>query len=233
MKRVQLWSVNKGTDKGSWTAEDVLSVDTTETENLLESLLVDSPRLLMDGLTLIGRQVPTEGGPLHLLGVDRDGRLVVFELKRGTLTRDAVAQVLDYASDIAGMDANRFAKLIEDNSGRNGIDAIPDFLDWYSQTYPNRDSIFEEVPQMVLVGLGVDQRALRIVDFMVNTGVEISLLTFQKRCKTNKWNNLRGDYQLRTMDQGSGSAGTGSEKDGRRLATEENRFDWWASVTRK
>ncbi|MBN2384614.1 DUF91 domain-containing protein [bacterium] len=70
MKRVQLWSVNKVTDKSSWTAEDVLSVDTTETENLLESLLVDSPRLLMEGMTLIGRQVPTEGGPLDLAGVD-------------------------------------------------------------------------------------------------------------------------------------------------------------------
>jgi Endonuclease NucS len=178
MKRVHLWSVRKKNGNGNWTAGDVPSVDNTETESLLESLLVDSPRLLMDGLTLVGRQVPTEGGPLDLLGVDQDGRLVVFELKRGTLTREAVAQVLDYASDLAGMDTDRFAKLIEDSSGKNGIDKISDFVDWYSQTFPNRDSFMEEVPRMVMVGLGVDARALRVVDFLASAGVDISLLTF-------------------------------------------------------
>ena len=55
----------------------------------------------MEPLTLVGRQTPTEGGPLDLLGVDGDGKLVVFELKRGTLLRDAVAQILDYASPIS------------------------------------------------------------------------------------------------------------------------------------
>ena len=57
----------------------------------------------MNGLTLIGRQVSTDGGTLDLLGIDADGRLVVFELKRGTLTRDAGAQVRDYASDLAAL----------------------------------------------------------------------------------------------------------------------------------
>ena len=37
-------------------------------------------------------------GPLDLLGIDQDGDLIVFELKRGTLTREAVAQIIDYAS---------------------------------------------------------------------------------------------------------------------------------------
>ena len=44
------------------------AVDNTETEKSLEDLLVTSPDLLMPGLTLIGRQVPTDGGPLDLLG---------------------------------------------------------------------------------------------------------------------------------------------------------------------
>ena len=83
-----------------------------------------SPDLLMDGLTLIGRQVSTDGGPLDLLGIDADGRLVVFELKRGTLTRDAVAQVLDYASGLATLDTVRFGALIEKHSGRHGVDRI-------------------------------------------------------------------------------------------------------------
>ena len=176
MKRVNLWSVRKKDADGSWTAEDVPSVDNTETEGLFESLLVDSPRLLMDGLSLIGRQFPTEGGPLDLLGVDQNGRLVVFELKKGNLTREAVAQVLDYASDLATMDTDHFAKLIEDSSGKHEVENIPDFVDWYSQTFPNRNSYLEETPRIVLVGLGADSRAIRIVDFLANNGVDISLL---------------------------------------------------------
>ena len=177
MKRVKLWSVTKKED-GTVTVGDVPIAENTETEQIFESLLVDSPQLLMDGLSLIGRQVPTDGGPLDLIGVDQDGRLVVFELKRGSLTREAAAQILDYTSDIAAMELERFAKLIEDSSGRNGIDEIEDFLDWYSQMYPNRDSVLEETPSMVLVGLGADPRALRIINFLANTGIDISLLTF-------------------------------------------------------
>ena len=43
-------------------------------------------------------------------------RLVVFELKRGALTREAVAQVIDYASYLDGMDlddlANHISQLV-------------------------------------------------------------------------------------------------------------------------
>jgi hypothetical protein len=177
MKKVRLWSVRRD-DSGDLAAHDVPSIENAETEVLFETLLVRSPDLLMEGLKLIGRQVPTEGGPLDLLGVDQDGRLVVFELKRGSLTREAVAQVLDYTSDLNGMDADRFAKLVEESSGRGGVDKIEDFADWYSQTFPDREGVLEDSPKMVLVGLGVDPRALRIVNFLAEAGIDVSLLTF-------------------------------------------------------
>ena len=79
MQKIKLWSVESS---GSRKATAVADIDTTETEQQLEDLLVNSPDLLMDNLTLVGRQLPTEGGPLDLLGVDADGRLVLFELKR-------------------------------------------------------------------------------------------------------------------------------------------------------
>ena len=107
MKRIQLWLVSK--DGAAVSAVPVDEVQNTETEQLLEDILVASPELVEPGLKLIGRQVPTDGGPLDLLGVDQNGRLTVFELKRGTLTRGAVAQSLDYASDLknGGSPGNR------------------------------------------------------------------------------------------------------------------------------
>ena len=79
MKRIQLWSVSK--DGAAVSAVPVDEVANTETEQLLEDMLVASPELLEPGLKLIGRQVPTDGGPLDLLGVDQDGRFPVPRLR--------------------------------------------------------------------------------------------------------------------------------------------------------
>jgi hypothetical protein len=51
------------------------------------------------GRTSLSATRPSRSGPPHLPGVDEDGRLAVFDLKRRTLTRGAVAQVIDYTSD--------------------------------------------------------------------------------------------------------------------------------------
>ena len=56
----------------------------------------------------------------------------MFELKRGTLARDAVAQSLDYASDLETHEHERLGTLVQEYSGRLGIDKIEDFEDWYS-----------------------------------------------------------------------------------------------------
>ena len=127
MDEVKIWAVDD--------ASTVVSLDSkfqVDTEALLEETLVKNPDLLIPGLTLVGRQTPTPGGPLDLLGVDEDGRLVVFELKRGTLSRDAVAQIIDYASYLDAMELAEFAEYISERSGEHGIEKIEDFQDWYN-----------------------------------------------------------------------------------------------------
>jgi hypothetical protein len=76
------------------------------------------------------------------------------------------------------MDGNQFGKLIEDQSGRDGIEKINDFGDWYNQNYPDNESALDEKSRMVLVGLGVDNRTRRMVNFLTDSGVDIQLLTF-------------------------------------------------------
>ena len=130
-------------------------------------------------MELVGRQTSTTGGPLDLLGVDRNGRLVVFELKRGTLYRDALAQVIDYASYLNTMDSERLYKFIEENSGKRGTQDIDDFDGWYSEIHQgkNPDESLKP-PRMVLVGLGVDDATERMVEYLASNGTNISLLTF-------------------------------------------------------
>ena len=108
----------------------------------------------MPGLKLIGRQTPTAGGPLDLLGVDRYGRLSLFELKRGTLTRDAVAQVIDYAADLEAMDLTELAGLLTKESGDRGIDELEDFEEWYGQRFGEQELTSLRPLRMFLVRPG-------------------------------------------------------------------------------
>ena len=173
MEDIQIWALD-----GKQAAE-LSQANQMESENLLEDILVNNPRLLMDDLTLVGRQTPTEGGPLDLLGLDGDGRLVVFELKRGTLSRDAVSQVIDYASDLDRMDLDALSSHISQKSGNNGIEKIEHFQGWYTDDLGFDDLESLKPLRLFLVGLGVDKTTERMVKFLAeNSGMDISLLTF-------------------------------------------------------
>ena len=131
--------------------------------------------MLLPGLTIVGRQTPTPVGYPDLLGVDGDGRLVVFELKRGTLTREAVAQLLDYGSFLESLNEGDVAALIARESGNHGVTKIDNFEEWYKE---RTDKPLEHLRplRMVLVGLGADDRARRIVEFLQG-GLDISVVT--------------------------------------------------------
>ena len=118
-----IWEVDEAT-KDSKRLEEA---ERTGTEALLEDILVRNPTMLMPGLKLVGRQLQTANGPLDLLGVDSEGRLVVFELKREKLRREAVAQAVDYASWLDSLDDAELHRLIAENSGRRGIVEIGNF----------------------------------------------------------------------------------------------------------
>lgn len=173
MEELKIWSIDSNSNA------KVTALDTaaqTESEGVLEDILARNPEMLADGLKLIGRQTRTTGGPLDLLGVEPDGRLSVFELKRGTLSREAVAQVIDYSSDLEDMDTDSLYRHIADQSGNLGVQKIDDFEEWYRENYADDASLTPL--RMVLVGLGVDEPTERMVNYLVRSGVDISLLTF-------------------------------------------------------
>ena len=172
MEEIKIWAIEDPSEVVPLTPKGQV-----DTEALLEETLVKNPQLLIPGLRLVGRQTPTAGGALDLLGVDEDGKLVVFELKRGTLSRDAVAQIIDYTSDLEAMDLEALASHISDKSGEQGIEEIDDFQEWYGREFGGLEGL--RPLRMFLVGLGADDRTERMVAFLANNSdMDISLLTF-------------------------------------------------------
>ena len=87
--------------------------------------------------------------------------------------------MIDYAADLEAMDLSKLASLLTRESGERGIDGIEDLEEWYGQRFGEQELTSLRPLRMFLVGLGTDQRAERIVDFLANnSGMDISLITF-------------------------------------------------------
>jgi len=83
-----------------------LSMGALALEKDFEEWIEKDPRLLDAGLTVIARQLNVAGvGKIDLLCVDPQGRATVVEIKRGQLSRETIAQALDYASAVAVLPA--------------------------------------------------------------------------------------------------------------------------------
>ena len=160
---------------GAGGAEPLPTVGGTDSERLLEDTLVNSPDMLDEELQLVGRQLRTASGPLDLLGVDGNGRLVVFELKRGPLQRDSVAQIIDYASYLDNLGDGELLELLTRSAKSHEIE---NFGDWYASEFGGKELSSLRPVQITLVGLGVDPTANRMVRYLANGGMGISLLTF-------------------------------------------------------
>lgn len=82
-------------------------------EAQLEAWIEEKTELIDKDLLIIGKQVTTyDNKRLDLLGLTRDGELVLLELKRDKTPREIIAQVLEYGSwafELNALDVKRIA----------------------------------------------------------------------------------------------------------------------------
>ena len=85
-----------------------------EKEIEIEEFLEKHPKVLDKDIFIIGRQVPTSTKTrIDLMGLDKDGNVVLIEIKKSISVREVVSQILEYgvwAEDIQYEDLNRIAK---------------------------------------------------------------------------------------------------------------------------
>ena len=87
-----------------------------DSEQRLEDMIAEDPRMSGTDLLIIARQVPTGfGGFIDLLALDAEGRVHVLELKRDRTPRDVVAQALDYGSWAKDLSLEELEQIYQDN----------------------------------------------------------------------------------------------------------------------
>ncbi len=134
--------------------------DQGTTERDLEGWIVADPSAAVDDLLLIGRQVRTDSGPLDLLGIMSDGRLVVIELKRDRAPREAIAQALDYASFIGQQQHDWVQQTAQEYLRRPLGEA---FYERFDQHLPE---ISLRAPAIRIVGSRLDSSTERMIDHL-------------------------------------------------------------------
>ena len=117
----------------------------------LEKWIESNPEIIGDDISIIGRQVRLlSGSIIDLLGVDKDGDLVVIELKRDRLSREIVAQAIDYASEVADWDAETLSEKCKKFEDINLEDTIN----------------INAAQRIMLVGFGSDSALERMVKWL-------------------------------------------------------------------
>ena len=166
--RTHLWKVGE--------QPVLLSESALDTELQLEDMVVRDPRILSSEWMMIGRQVHTSaGGYIDLLALAPDGSLVLIELKRDRTPRDVVAQALDYASWVEGLDASELSTIYSRYS--SGEDLARAFEEKYGQALVEDD--LNQSHQIIIVAVELDSSTERIVNYLNDKDIAINVLCFQ------------------------------------------------------
>lgn len=180
---IQAWEIVEGQLKPLETS--LAQEGRTETLDL-EEWLASDPSIIRPGLKVIGRQILTQSGPLDLLAIDRSGNLVVIELKRDQLPREALAQAIDYASDVASWGIDKIGEICAKHTG----EILEDVL---SETFPDADLeqlVINETQRVILVGFAIEPRLERMIEWLSNGyGVNVNAVSL-KYIRTSAGNEV-------------------------------------------
>ena len=156
--------------------ESSLAEDGKKERNDLELWIKSNPLILGDDIAVIGEQVQTSSGPMDFLGIDSSGNTVIVELKRDKLPREALAQAIDYASDIADWDIDRFREICKSFTGQT----FEDYLQERFEGIAVEDLGINQAQRLLLVGFAVEESLARMIEWLsdkYSVGVNAIILT--------------------------------------------------------
>lgn len=149
-------------------------------EAILENWLERNPHsIIEDGnLLIIGRQVTTNVGSfIDLLAVDKQGDVVVVELKRDRTPRDTLAQALEYASFAERLDYEQlediFCTYIDDESAN-----LAQYHRDYFELMTDEAAVFNKDQRIVIVGQRITPEIRQTSTFLRKKSVRVTCVEF-------------------------------------------------------
>ncbi len=145
-------------------------------ESRIQTWVEQDIDIISSNLLVIGREVETDyNGYIDILCLDRQGDVVVVELKRDKTPREVTAQALDYASWVKDLSHNDITELAE-RYLKPGTKLEEVFLDKFGETLPE---ILNNNHRMLIIGSRIDSSTERIINYLSESyGVGINAITF-------------------------------------------------------
>ncbi|MFA5061405.1 MAG: DUF4268 domain-containing protein [Candidatus Pacearchaeota archaeon] len=175
---IKLWQV----EGGKLVPSEISMAEAKRTEvNDLEKWIKSNSEILGNDIALIGEQIMTKRGPLDFLGIDRSGNLVIIELKRDKLHREALAQAIDYASDLSSWDYDKLNPECEKFTGKSIYDVLRENFDLEESSL--EEISFNNAQKILLVGTGVDESLQRMVEWLsdkYDISINVLILKYTK-----------------------------------------------------
>ncbi len=165
---------------GDFTEYEELPFEVDHEESVLEAWLESNPdKILEDGrILLIGRQVRTDlGGFIDLLGVDREGNVVVVELKRDRTPRDVVAQALEYAAFAARLDMDALEGIFRVHEQDESLSLADCHRECFS-VGQSEAVAFNKDQHIVVVGQQVTPAIRQTASFLGSKGIRVTCVEF-------------------------------------------------------
>lgn len=176
--QIRLWEISKA-------QLNEITQSKLDLESRLETWLDNDISILADDLLVIGRQVITDyGGKIDLLCIDRNGDLVIVELKKDKTAREVIAQALDYASWVKDLSNERVREIAKAYLlTKNGSNLENAFCAKFSSEFPD---ILNAQHNIIIVAAQIDSSSERIIKYLSETyGVRINVATFQYFCDSS------------------------------------------------
>lgn len=138
----------------------------------IEPWIASDSSIIGNDIVIIGRQVMTDSGPLDLLGIDKNGNLVIIEIKRDKLPREALAQAIDYASDVADWSIEKITETLAAYLTKaSSHDLDINLEDYVRESLHKRNIDIENLDinyaqRIILIGFSVESALERMIKWL-------------------------------------------------------------------
>lgn len=173
---MSLWKI---TNDKAQAIEETTFREVSILEAQIEGWVASNPELLGEPLLVFGRQVPVQGlgDTIDLLALDKDGSLVVIEIKRTDLRVPVDVQGLRYASYVCGWTLDDLEEVaagyFDDDEDRSLEIRFQEFAEGEGV---EEDTTLNEQQRVIIVGQTVRDRLGSVALWLRQQGVDIKLV---------------------------------------------------------
>jgi len=139
-------------------------------EREIEDFIEQNPGILEKDLIIIARQKETSDGKfVDLMGLDKNGNVVIIELKKDNAARKVISQILDYAVWAEDLNYEDLNSIYKENPSTDHATLFEKFHEWTNDI----ETEFNQNQKLYVIGEEIDSRTEKLARYLRRKGIDI------------------------------------------------------------